>query len=365
MAGLGERVWMTPGLIKDPEKLLQWFANHGIAYPWGNAPSPYAVWVSEVMLQQTVVKAVVNHYKRWMSLFPNIASLAAAGEQEVLKAWEGLGYYSRGRNLLKGARYLVENHGGALPQDYRKLVKVPGIGDYTARAILSIAYGESYPVLDANVRRIAQRLGAKTDWTSRDGKELLAALGRSLPPHRSGEFNCALMQLGQQLCKTSSPRCNPCPLQGDCLAFKQNLQGEIPPPKKRKSKKKETSLALLVWENKILLTQRQGQGIGQGLWFIPALQRGTEEQGERSLEERIQCVWDLPRRVHHYTFWQEGLTPRLFCLSPGVEPFPPSLDKPPKDPLRWVPLAELESYPCPSVYRAILDEMIRILGSSP
>lgn len=342
---------------KELRELLSWFLENGIAYPWGNNPTPYRVWISEIMLQQTVVTAAVGHFTRWMEQFPGIPELAAATEQQVLKAWEGLGYYSRARNILKGAVYLTDEHGGELPDSYGELVKVPGIGDYTARAVLSLAFGKPYPVLDANVRRIAQRIYARREWGKEQDQALLDALDRVIPGNVSddenpGLFNCALMQLGQILCRIKTPDCGRCPLAGSCRAEKAGLQGEIPAAKKRKVKEKRSVLILLRSGDRYLLQQRRS-GIGKGLWFIPSCP--PEKEAEIKALLKPEEVLPLKERNHLYTTWKEALEPRLYIAAPPPDALLYEIFG--DDPLSWVAEAELENHPSPSVYRRILDDI--------
>lgn len=341
----------------EAEALIDWLGREGVAYPWGDDPSPYRVWVSEVMLQQTVVTAAVGHFTRWMGLFPDAAALSRAEEQEVLKAWEGLGYYSRARNLRKGALYLTAHHRGELPADYEELIRVPGIGDYTARAILSLAYGQPLPVLDANVRRIAQRLTARAEWGRGEDKELLALLAERIPRERPGAFNAALMQLGQLVCRSGSPHCPACPLGSSCLARERGLQGEIPRKKARSVKEKETVLFLIRSGRRVLLLRRS-KGIGAGLWFIPGVEKGEAPALSRALAPVLQEAGRLPRATHLYTCWKDALFTELYETRRPEEAEHPAFLTTPEDRMAWVPLEELEDYPSPSVYRKILQRYL-------
>jgi A/G-specific adenine glycosylase len=342
---------------KELRGLLRWFTENGIAYPWGDNPTPYRVWISEIMLQQTVVTAAVGHFTRWMEQFPGIQELAAASEQQVLKAWEGLGYYSRARNILKGAAYLTEKHKGELPDSYEELIRVPGIGDYTARAVLSLAFGKAYPVLDANVRRIAQRIYARREWGKEQDKALLDALDRVIPEDVSadenpGLFNCALMQLGQILCRIKSPDCGRCPLAHSCRARVTGVQCEIPAPKRRAVREKRSVLILLRSGSRYLLQQRRS-GIGKGLWFIPSCP--PEKEAEIKALLKPEEVLPLKKRTHLYTTWREALEPRLYIADPPPETLLHEIFG--EDPLCWVADAELENHPSPSVYRRILEDI--------
>lgn len=340
------------------DALLHWFAENGRDLPWRRTYLPYHIWISEIMLQQTVVTAAVDHFNRWMDLFPDVSALARADEQSVLKAWEGLGYYSRARNIRKGALYLMEHHGGSLPASYDELIKIPGIGDYTARAVLSLAFSRPYPVLDANVRRIGQRLIGRREWSPLEDRLLLEGLTDLIPPETPGVFNCALMQLGQLVCRVKSPGCGACPLKTDCRTRLEGLQDEIPVPKKRKISEKSSTLFILVSGGRVLLTRRSA-GIGRGLWFLPAVPAGEEDRvlellGSLVLKEEL-----LPGQVHLYTTWRETLRPLRLDLA-GDPDFPVSqLAAHPDDDTRWIPLDQIEIYPSPSVYRIIMNGISR------
>jgi len=336
--------------------LLEWFRLEGIDYPWGDNPTPYRVWISEIMLQQTVVTAAVEHYKRWMERFPDAAALAAADEQAVLKAWEGLGYYSRAVNLHKGAMYLMDEYDGKLPDTYDGLLKVPGIGDYTARAVLSLAFGRPRPVLDANVRRIGQRLFARAEWGKAEDKLWLAFLGDSIPREEPGSFNAALMQLGQLICRVGSPDCGRCPLREGCLAEQRNLQGDIPLKKKRVIREKRTVLFVLVREGQVLLVRRS-RGIGRGLWFLPGADPENADHIRSRLASCSEAEGTLPSRTHLYTTWKDSLNPELYLVreDPGFSPEWGCSG--PEDRICWIPLEKTDDYPSPSVYRRILTDL--------
>ncbi|OQY33948.1 MAG: hypothetical protein B6241_06435 [Spirochaetaceae bacterium 4572_59] len=347
-------------LLLDPEhisSLLSWFDTHSIAYPWGDNPTAYRVWISEVMLQQTVVTAAVEHFKKWMIQFPDIDTLAAAEEQAVLKAWEGLGYYSRARNIHKAAAYLVHSHNSSLPESYDELIRVPGIGDYTARAVLSLAFAQPWPVLDANIRRIARRLYALSDWEKGDDRALIKMLERIIPHKASGNFNAALMQLGQQICRSGKPDCLFCPFLSVCKARKGGLEESIPPKKKRLIKEKQTVLFLIRHGDKILMIHRKS-GIGRGLWFLPACEKSQAGDIRSRMESFWQEAGTLPNQTHFYTAWKDYLYTEVYETK-----FPESIPLKEffnhrEDRALWIALNDLENYPSPSVYRRLLNNYI-------
>ncbi len=210
--------------------LVAWFEEHRRPLPWRATYDPYQVWVSEVMLQQTQVETALGYYDKFLAEFPDLRSLAAADEQHVLKFWAGLGYYRRAKNLLAAVRIVVEQHAGIVPAEYDDLIALPGVGQYMAGAILSIAFNKPYPIVDGNVRRVLSRVHG---WIDENPKGLWDSAGKFA---RSGEprlVNQALMELGATICSFRAPRCLLCPLQAACMAFKTGMQDKIPPVKKR------------------------------------------------------------------------------------------------------------------------------------
>jgi A/G-specific adenine glycosylase len=210
--------------------LVAWFQENQRPLPWRVSYDPYHVWVSEVMLQQTQVETALPYYERFIREFPTIEALAAAGEQRVLTLWAGLGYYRRAKNLMAAARKVVESHGGSIPSDYDALIALPGIGQYMAGAILSIAFNKPYPVVDGNVRRVLSRIYG---WQDENPKALWDAARRLAREAEPRSVNQALMELGAKVCSFKSPRCLVCPIQSSCIAFRVGMQDRIPPMKKR------------------------------------------------------------------------------------------------------------------------------------
>ena len=212
------------------ESLVAWFQENQRPLPWRSSYDPYQVWVSEVMLQQTQVETALPYYERFIRELPTIDSLARADEEQVLKLWAGLGYYRRAKNLMSAARQIVEKHGGRIPADYDILIEFPGVGEYMAGAITSIAFNKPYPAVDGNVRRVLSRING---WTEDDPKTLWNAAATLV---RSGEprlVNQALMELGARVCSFKSPRCLVCPVQTSCAAYHTGMQDKIPPVRKR------------------------------------------------------------------------------------------------------------------------------------
>ncbi|MBI1819803.1 MAG: A/G-specific adenine glycosylase, partial [Nitrospirae bacterium] len=214
-------------------RLLRWFKAHGRDLPWRSAFSPYTVWVSEIMLQQTQVETVIPYYRRFLSSFPTIQALAKAPQDLVLKQWEGLGYYSRARNLHRAAKQVVEAFNGRFPDQMDALITLPGIGKSTAGAILSLAYNQPFPILDGNVKRVLTRLFALRALPGAGLDKILWAYSASLVPSDARSFNSALMDLGATVCRPRNPVCGLCPLKTLCQGFEQHLQELLPLKKKR------------------------------------------------------------------------------------------------------------------------------------
>jgi A/G-specific adenine glycosylase len=245
--------------------LLTWYDANRRHLPWRDHPDPYAVLVSEFMLQQTTVTAVVPYFEKWMRRYPNIEMLAKADLEEVLRQWEGLGYYSRARNLYTTAREIVSEYGGRIPDAPADLKKLPGVGDYTAAAVASIAFGVRAPALDANNLRAWSRLLA-----SSDKKRIARVFARVLPAARPGDFNQALMDLGTSLCTPKDPYCPACPFAPWCRAFRTEAVSEYPQKKAQPDTTHiEAAIGIIVRDEKVLVQRRPETGLMAGLWEFP------------------------------------------------------------------------------------------------
>ena len=252
---------MTPWVTR----LLNWFERHQRRLPWRHDDRPYYVWLSEVMLQQTQVDTVIPYFERFVRAFPDVPTLAAADQQAVLKLWEGLGYYSRARNLHKTAQLLMTRHGGKLPEDPETLRRLPGFGPYTTAAVGSIAFGHALPVVDGNVLRVFCRFwGIDTDIRQpRVRTELQARLAPFIAAAPPSAFNQAIMEVGALVCRPQAPRCEACPLQADCVAFQTGRTAELPVKSARKPVPHYQIVAGIVWKDgKFLLERRCSAGCG-------------------------------------------------------------------------------------------------------
>lgn len=295
--------------------LLSWFAENGRPLPWRLDATPYHVWISEVMLQQTRIEAVIPHYEAFIRLMPDLTALAEMPEERLLKCWEGLGYYSRARNLQKAAKAVVASGESALPQTYAELIRLPGIGEYTAGAIASIAFGECVPAVDGNVLRVLSRLlNDDTDVLSPAGKKHFTAVARALVPQTAGQFNQAIMELGETVCLPhTAPRCTVCPLAAVCRGKRAGTAADLPvrkKPRARRVEQKTVFLLLSEKEDAVLLHKRPQSGLLAGLYEFPNADGAlTAEETLELLNEQGFTVYEMEKTApakHLFTHieWQ-------------------------------------------------------------
>ena len=263
--------------------LLAWYDLNGRTLPWRSVVTPYRTWVSEIMLQQTRVSAVIPYFERFMAELPDVAALADVPEERLLKLWEGLGYYSRARNLQKAAKIVVSDFGGALPQSYHALLSLPGIGEYTAAAIASINFSEPVAAVDGNLLRVAARVsGCGEDiMDSRVRKQFTAHLNDAIDLARPGAYNQAMMDLGATVClPNGAPKCEICPARMMCEAYKNGLTEILPVRAKKKARKiEERTVLLLFRDGKIALRKRPDTGLLASLWEFPSVPGSLDEAG--------------------------------------------------------------------------------------
>lgn len=280
-------------LSQITEPLLAWYEKNARVLPWRENTDAYRVWVSEIMLQQTRVDTVIPYYERFLRRFPDVAALAAAPEQELLKMWEGLGYYSRVRNMQKAAQQICEKYNGIFPNEYEQLLSLPGIGAYTAGAVASIAWNKPYAAVDGNVLRVVTRLTADSrEISDTKFKRNTAALQEIYPVDKCGIFTQSLMELGAVVCMPNgTPRCTECPLQSLCSACAAGTQPAYPVKKKKAGRRiEEKTVLLMIHAGKLALQKRAKSGLLGGMWELPNLSGKADiaqiKSGLKSVESR-------------------------------------------------------------------------------
>lgn len=277
--------------------LLSWYFNNERDLPWRKNHDPYRIWLSEIMLQQTQVVTVIDYFNRFTQAFPSVAALASASEDEVFKLWEGLGYYSRARNLMRCAKVLTEQYEGVFPQDLNAVLKLPGIGPYTAGAVLSIAYNLPVPAVDGNVMRVMSRLYASSlDIANPKTRPFIETLVMANQPEDRRHFNQALMELGALVCTPKQAKCETCPVRDHCSAYAENRVSELP-VKINKLKRTEhiAPVALIYFDEEILLLKKNEPGLLSGLWGFPTVEMKNGPTLEDSSLEEIAALrqWAL------------------------------------------------------------------------
>ena len=344
------------------EKLLDWYRDNARELPWRDHPDPYIVWISEVMLQQTRIETVIPYFHRWINELPSISSLASATQQTVLNLWEGLGYYSRARNLHQAAQVIVEKFDGQLPGDVKSLMKLPGIGRYTAAAITSIAFGKNEAALDGNIRRVLSRVfNVKEPIRSSQSEKILWDIAeQNLPKGKAGDYNQALMDLGATICTPKTPACKKCPVSSECLAYRFNIQEER--PVRNPSKKTPhhiVTAAVILKKRKILIAQRPQKGLLGGLWEFPGGKQKPNEDLisclQREISEELGVSVQVGKTLgiynHAYTHFRVTLHAFLCALNGGK----PELKE--HDSLYWARVEELDGFPMGKIDRQIANDL--------
>ena len=302
-------------------RLIVWQKQHGRHdLPWQNTTDPYAIWVSEIMLQQTQVAAVIGYYSKFMQRFPTIAALADATQDEVLQHWSGLGYYSRARNLHHAAQTIMDEHGGVFPQDFETIQTLSGIGRSTAAAIASFAFNQVQTILDGNVKRVLARHFAVEGWPGalKIEKELWLLAESLLPETDMVAYTQGMMDLGATLCSRSKPQCLKCPLLESCKAYQQQRVSQLPTPKPRKTTpEKHTTMLILLQGSSVMLEKRPPNGIWGGLWSFPELDQGNDcisaVQQRFGMSAYPQKA--LPELSHAFTHFKLHITPQPLQVS--------------------------------------------------
>ena len=365
--------------------LLQWYDYNRRILPWREEPTPYHVWVSEIMLQQTRVEAVRGYYDRFLASLPDVKALAEAEEEVLLKLWEGLGYYNRVRNMQKAARILAEQYDGEMPADYEAIRGLPGIGEYTAGAIASIAFGLPFPAVDGNVLRVLSRItGSEEDIAKEKTKQAVRERLLRVMPKRSGDFNQSLMELGATVCLPNGrPLCENCPVMHLCTAFHEGKETELPVKSGKKERRIEKRRVYLIsCDGKILLYRREKKGLLAGLWEFPnalAEEQNVQEELRTTLREGL--AKELPQDIKvtvtkgkkakhifsHIEWHMEGihiqaedrnrpdLSDRLLAFAERLT----GKEKKPEDAVFVTPAELREIYAVPSAFDAYVKEVLK------
>lgn len=333
-------------LEKIVEPIVEWYVENKRMLPWRKEKNPYSIWVSEIMLQQTRIEAVKVYYERFMEEVPNVEELAKIEEAKLLKLWEGLGYYSRAKNLKKAAIKICQEYKGDMPKSYEELVTLPGIGEYTAGAIASVAYNEKIPAVDGNVLRVISRVMASTkDILLSDTKKEITKKLKEIMPSKAGDFNEGLMELGESICiPNGEPICKKCPIKEYCIAYKKRLTSQIPVRiKKTKRKQEKRWVFLIEWEDNIAIRKREDKGLLAGMYEFPNVIEKEELEKEQVLQEwnlKIEQKEELGKAKHIFSH-----------IEWNMEGWRIKVEKKNKD-FIWVKKEEiLEKYPIPEAFR--------------
>lgn len=344
-----------PAAARFAPALLAWFDAHGRHdLPWQHPRTPYRVWLSEIMLQQTQVSVVMPYFARFVAALPDVRALASAPQDQVLALWSGLGYYARARNLQAAAKLCVERHGGELPRALDALMALPGIGRSTAGAILSQAWGERFPILDGNVKRVLARVHGIHGWpgTPAVEKRLWAIADSLLPDARLADYTQAQMDFGATLCTRHDPACILCPVQGDCIALRSGRVAELPTPKPGKPLPEREAVVLLLRDaaGRVLLRRRPPTGVWAGLWSLP---EAADEAAARAwFDSHVRgdhaALAALPPIAHGFTHYRLTLRPLRLdgaSLKPRIA----------DDDTRWVATTDLDALGLPAPIRKLLQ----------
>lgn len=351
--------------------LLDWYSKNKREMPWRNTSDPYKIWISEIMLQQTRVDTVIPYYHRFIEAFPDVESLANADQQRVLKLWEGLGYYSRARNMLKASRDVQDRLGGTFPDNYDDLIRLRGIGPYTAAAISSIAFDEKQAVVDGNVIRVLSRFFGIADDVRQLSvkKEIQNLADKCIPERNPGDFNQALMELGATICTPSSPECGSCPLSVECVAYNSAQTGAIPyKSKKKKIPHHHIGVGMISDSaQRLLITLRPDDAMLGGLWEFPGGKQKKGESIEETVKRELREELDVNVRVkdkfmelkHAYSHFKITLH-AYWCTIESGTPKPRSSKA-----LKWVTLEEITHYPFPKANKTLIEKLQEDSDSIP
>lgn len=339
------------------DRLLTWFDEHGRKdLPWQRDTTPYRVWVSEVMLQQTQVATVIPYYERFMATFANVQALAGASVDDVLHHWSGLGYYARGRNLHKAAQQIVAEYDGEFPEDIEAILDLPGIGRSTAGAILALSRNERHPILDGNVKRVLARFHAIAGWPGKTAvaNTLWEHAERHTPENRVADYTQAIMDLGATLCTRSKPRCDRCPMITDCDGYASGEPTQFPGKREKKTRPRRGTLMILAHRNgELYLERRPSAGIWGGLWSLPEI--GVREDlpawCEQTLGTAAENVADWEPLKHSFSHYDLDIQPLAVQLAAASRKVADSGDA------RWYGLNDPPELGLAAPVRSLIDKL--------
>jgi A/G-specific adenine glycosylase len=331
------------------ESILSWYDENKRSLPFRDIKNPYFTWLSEIMLQQTQVNTMIPYFNRWINIFPTLNDVANATEQEVLKLWEGLGYYSRCRNFQKATQIVMKNYDGVIPNNYNEFLRLPGVGPYTAAAVMSIAFNKSIPAIDGNIRRVSSRILGRKKMGAQAQKRIRNYLEREIEHHRPGDFNQALMDLGSSICTPQKPMCKQCPINTMCFAMDSG-NPELYPEKRKKKKSPHYNVAAgLIWDNdKFFIQKRSAKSLLGGVWEFPGgkVEKGETVEGALKRELKEEC--NIEPTIHG----KAGAVKHVFShFSIDLTVFHCSIDEQtPKTelPNTWITPNEIKQYPFPA-----------------
>ena len=341
--------------------LLRWYDSNSRDLPWRKTHDLYKIWISEVMLQQTRVKTVIPYYLRWVEKYESIKSVAKADELNLLKLWEGLGYYSRCKNFHKSCKIIVNDYGGEVPANYQNFLLLPGVGDYTASAVFSIGLKQTYAAIDGNVKRVMARVLRIKNITKRNKKRIHNTIIEWMDPERPGDINQALMDLANKVCRVDHAQCNTCPIDEICMANKMSIPESYPTRIKRKVIPHKEIVAGIIWQReKFLITKREENALLGGLWEFPGGEIASSETPVGALRRQIKEKWDIDINIkkkvgnvkHAYSHFKITLT--LYqCQTWGSV-------KSQNKGYRWITPIEINNFPFPKSNH----KLFKLLNSS-
>jgi len=329
--------------------LLSWYKLENYQMPWRKFNNPYQIWISEIMLQQTQVQTVKKYYINWMQKYPTVQTVAATNIDSILKLWEGLGYYQRAHNIHKAAQTILTKHKGEIPQTYAKLIELKGIGDYTASAILSIAFNKKYPAIDGNLKRVISRFYALPE-SCQNTLVFKDKVQNLMNNKNAGKINQAFMDLGREICTYKTPQCHICPLVNQCVAYSNNKVENFPKIIQRKSKPSyDVVVGMIYKKNKFLISKRKNKGLLKGLWELPGGKKYVKENDKeclkREIKEELDIEIDITKKIgsvkHQYSHFKINLI-GYHCIYKSGEP--KSLAS---DDIKWISKNNINSFAFP------------------